>query len=122
MGNNKNKHIRCAECRFAAADKKASDYTQKRCKTCDIRDTCGVCRGCKARGSCKARTNPKLKQSCERRQETVCSRQSLKWEAIQCGCPDSGYYRALLNVTPTGDRQKDVSWHGCPQGERRCGR
>jgi hypothetical protein len=106
---------------FVAADKKASEYTHKHCRACDMRDACEICLGCRERGSCKPRTNPKLKQGCERRLERVCGKQSLKWEAIQCVCDDSEYYRSLLNVTPHGNKQSEVSWKGCYQGERRCG-
>ena len=111
------KHIRCARCRFARQDKKASEYTRKRCGKCELREDCEVCRGCKARGECKARMSPKRKQSCERRLDTLCSRQMLKWPAIQCTNPESEYYRALLNVTPSGDMQDRVTWSGCVCGE-----
>ena len=41
------------------------------------------------------------------------------WTAQQCSNPDSEYYNALLNVTPSGDKQFRITWGGCPCGERR---
>jgi len=116
MGN----HIRCANCRFAQQDKKASEYTQKRCGKCELREDCEVCRCCKTRNDCKARTSPKSKQICDRRLDTICSQQTLKWAAIQCANPESEYHRALLNVTLGGDSQDQVTWVGCPLGEKGC--
>ena len=113
-------HIRCANCRFAQQDKTPSEYTQKRCGKCELRDDCEVCRGCTRRGACKARINPKCKQSCERRLDTLCSQQMLKWPAIQCTNTESEYYRALLNITLGGDKQERITWACCPLGERGC--
>ena len=44
-----------------------------------------------------------------------------KWTAYECGNPESGYHRCLLNVTITGDKQERITWSGCPHGERRDG-
>ena len=115
------KHIKCADCRFARQDVNASEYTQKHCKGCDNRKNCEICSGCEYYDTCKARTNAKLSQGCDRRFENRCSRQTLKWAAIECGCRDSEYYKALLNVTPYGDMEKHITWKGCPFGERGCG-
>lgn len=41
------------------------------------------------------------------------------WTAYECGNPDSEYYKALLNVTPNGDKHSRISWHGCPEGRVR---
>ncbi|MDR3313461.1 MAG: hypothetical protein LBS96_03280 [Oscillospiraceae bacterium] len=38
------------------------------------------------------------------------------WRAIECGNPCSDCYKALLNVSPTGDMQSRVTWRGCPLG------
>ena len=115
------KHIRCANCRFAQQDKKASEYTQKRCGKREHREDCEVCRGCKMHDGCKARISPKCKQTCQRRSDTLCSQQMLKWPAIQCTNHESEYYRALLNITLGGDKQDRITWTGCPLGERGCG-
>ena len=115
------KNIRCADCRYARQDVGASDYTQKRCKSCDDRENCEICLGCPTRGTCEIRRNPKLPQRCDRRFEKLCSCQVLKWAAIECGCSCSEYHKALLNVTPGGDRQTRITWNGCPCGERRDG-
>jgi hypothetical protein len=40
---------------------------------------------------------------------------------VECGNPDSEYHKALLNVTPSGDKQQRITWSGCPCGERRDG-
>jgi hypothetical protein len=116
---NTNKKVRCTNCVYARQDKNASDYTQKRCKTCDKRDDCEICVGCAYCDTCHARTNPKLSQSCDRRFENLCSMQALKWAAIECGNLDSEYHKALLNVSLNGDRQPHITWSGCPCGERR---
>ena len=114
------KHIRCAKCRFAQQDTKASEYTQKRCGKCESRRDCEVCQGCEKRDDCKVYKSLKTEQSCERRLDAICSQQKLKWAAIQCTHPESEYNRALLNVTPSGDPQDRVTWGGCPLGEKRC--
>jgi len=116
------KHIRCADCRYVRQDVSASDYTPKRCKGCDNRENCEICTGCPEREACGARKNARLPQGCERRLEKVCSRQALKWAAMECGNKGSEYYKALLNVTRDGDRQTRVTWGGCEDGERRDGR
>ena len=89
--------IKCADCCFAEIDKKASEYTQKRCGKCECREEC------------------ELKKSDE-----ICEKQLLKWAAIQCICYDSEYHKALLNVSPKGDKQREVTWGGCEYGDRRC--
>jgi hypothetical protein len=119
VGNNGTKNIRCAECEYARPDKKASTYTRKHCKVCDRRDACELCRGCQERDNCKARKNPKLTQSCARRVDTVCPKQTLTWTAYQCTNSDSEYHRALLNVTVHGGMQTEITWCGCAEGERR---
>jgi len=113
--------ISCAVCEYARQDKKASEYSIKHCGKCEAWEDCEVCRGCKKRDDCKARKNQKSKQSCDRRYDTVCSRQTLNWKAIECANPDSEYRRALLNVSPNGDKQSRITWSGCEDGERRCG-
>ena len=62
------KHIKCISCRFATADKKASDSG---------------------------------------------------WTAYECSNPKSEYYKALLNVTPDGDKRIRITWSGCARGERK---
>ena len=91
------KHIRCAECLFAEIDHKASVYSQKRCGKCEKRYTCKI-----------------------RSTDGICEKQTLKWAAIQCVCSDSDYHRALLNVTPHGGMQEEITWHGCKHGVGRC--
>lgn len=118
MGD-KIKQIRCAACEYARQDKKASEYSRKHCGQCDMREDCEICAYCEKRDDCKARLNRKHKQSCERRVEMVCGRQLLKWKAIECANPDSEYHKALLNVTPIGDKQRRVTWSGCPHGEKK---
>jgi hypothetical protein len=111
------KHIRCAKCRFAQQDMQASEYAKKQCGKCETREACEICRGCRRRVDCKARKNPANTQSCERRLDTVCSQQRLKWAAIQCTNPASEFYRALLNVSPNGDMLDSVTWSGCVCGK-----
>ncbi|MGS0745581.1 hypothetical protein ACU70A_06475 [Syntrophomonas erecta subsp. sporosyntropha] len=41
------------------------------------------------------------------------------WTAYECGNSESEYYRALLNVTPNGDKNTRISWSGCAYGERK---
>ena len=41
------------------------------------------------------------------------------WTAYECGNSHSEYHNALLNVTPNGDKQYQISWSGCEHGERR---
>lgn len=38
------------------------------------------------------------------------------WTAYECGNPNSEYYKALLNVTPNGDKQYRITWNGCEGG------
>jgi hypothetical protein len=77
-------------------DKTASDYTPKRCKPCANRD------GCKFKGT-----------------DEICPEQKLKWAAYECGCGESEYFKALLNVSVHGDRLQTVTWSGCEDGEGR---
>ena len=111
------KHIQCASCRFARQDTWASEYTQKRCGKCTLREDCEVCRGCNKRNGCMARKSRKYTQYCERRLNAICSQQKLKWAAYECGNPDSEYYRALLNITKAGDKLDGITWTGCAWGE-----
>ena len=103
------KHIQCAGCRYATVDKNASEYTRKRCKDCELDSgcTCG-------KKECKCGEGCGLKGT-----DAICPKQELKWAAYQCGCSDSEYHKALLNVTPNGDKQECISWSGCEYGERR---
>jgi len=112
--------IICAVCIFARQDRNASEYSVKHCGKCKVRESCEVCSGCKKYDTCKSRKAPNRKQSCERRLDTVCSRQSLKWAAYRCTNSNSEYYKALLNVSPSGDMQSRITWSGCAGGERRC--
>jgi hypothetical protein len=114
-----NEKIKCDDCEYARQDKNASVYSRKTCGKCELWEDCEVCRGCKKRADCKACKNQKNKQSCGRRQDTMCSNQTLVWAAIECANPDSEYHKALLNVTPNGDKQNCVTWCGCSEGERR---
>lgn len=41
------------------------------------------------------------------------------WTAYQCGNPSSVYHLSLLNVTIRGDMQREITWRGCEEGERR---
>jgi hypothetical protein len=111
--------IRCALCEYARQDRKASEYTNKRCGKCEKWADCEVCRSCKKRGDCKARKNQAAKQGCERRGDTVCGMQELRWAAFECTNPDSEYHRSLLNVTVNGDMQRAVTWSGCEEGVAR---
>ena len=104
------KHITCAECRFATVDEKASEYTRKRCKGCDMDSEC----------TCRKRDCMCGKGCAYKNTDDVCPRQELRWAAIQCACSDSDYHRALLNVTKGGDQQEHISWIGCEYGERGC--
>jgi hypothetical protein len=113
--------IKCANCAYARQDKKASTYTKKHCAKCEQWADCPICAGCKKREGCKSRLKQTNKQSCDRRCDAVCSEQTLIWKAVECGNPESEYYKALLNVTPNGDKQLRVTWSGCPCGERRNG-
>ena len=113
--------IRCAACKYARQDKKASEYSVKHCAGCEARDDCEVCRGCKNYKTCAARVNPNKKQSCDRRFDMVCGQQILKWAAFECTNARSEYHKALLNVTVNGDMQNRVTWGGCEFGERAVG-
>jgi hypothetical protein len=42
-----------------------------------------------------------------------------KWMAYECSNPQSEYHRALLNVTPDGEKNIRISWSGCACGERK---
>ena len=105
----KPKYIRCAGCVFTRQDKNASIYSQKRCKDCEMNAGC-TCRkkDCACGKGCKYRKT-----------DEICPKQTLKWAAIECGCSDSEYYRALLNITLSGEPQDHVTWSGCAFGERR---
>ena len=92
------KHIKCADCRFARQDVNASEYTLKYCGKCEHRNGCE-----------------------KRKTDILCEMQTLKWAAIECGCRESEYYKALLNVTPHGDMEETITWKGCSFGERGCG-
>ena len=111
------KHIRCAQCRFTRQDMHSSEYSQKHCRQCEVREDCEICQGCKLYEKCKARASVNKSQGCDRRLENVCSRQELKWAAIQCVNRDSDCYRALLNITIDGDMQDEITWCGCAWGE-----
>jgi len=76
------KRIICNQCEYARQDKNVSEYSVKRCGSCGAWKNCEVCFGCKKRKDCKARKNQKYKQSCERRYDTICGQQTLKWKAI----------------------------------------
>jgi hypothetical protein len=108
--------IKCSDCRYIEVDKKASEYSKKRCKLCDAWENCEVCDGCTKHDKCKARQSQENKQGCGRRFETVCSKQEVKWPAIQCGNPDSEYHRSLLNITPSGEKLTRIAWSGCREG------
>ena len=41
------------------------------------------------------------------------------WTAYECGNKKSEYCRALLNVTPNGEKQVRVTWGGCEEGRMR---
>jgi len=41
------------------------------------------------------------------------------WTAYECGNRGSEYYKALLNVTPKGEKQASISWRGCAEGRAR---
>lgn len=105
----KSNHIRCVDCVFTHQDKNASIYSQRRCKGCELNADC-TChkRDCKCGKGCKYRNT-----------DEICPKQTLKWAAIQCVCPDSDYHKALLNVTPSGEPQEHITWSGCECGERR---
>ena len=111
--------IKCSKCEYAQQDRNASEYSKKRCGVCEVWETCTVCRNCKKRDDCKARKSQSNKQSCDRRYDTICPKQTLIWKAIQCANPDSEYHRSLLNVAPNGDRQDRVTWSGCVEGVER---
>lgn len=40
------------------------------------------------------------------------------WTAYECANGRSEYHKALLNVTPSGDKQHRITWIGCAKGER----
>jgi len=87
-------YIKCAKCRFAQQDNKASQYTLKHCSKCEHRECCKL-----------------------RATDHICEKQALKWAAIQCVNPDSDYHKALLNVSINGDMQDRITWSGCTCGE-----
>jgi hypothetical protein len=112
----KSKMIKCSRCEYAQQDKNASEYSVKHCRKCEKWEDCEICRGCKKADTCKVRTSQSKNQRCERRGENICSQQFCKWAAIQCVNPDSEYHGALLNVSPSGDKQSRVTWSGCCEG------
>jgi hypothetical protein len=46
-------------------------------------------------------------------------RRRVTWTGVECGNPDSDYFKALLNIDVEGNRQIRVTWPGCRHGERR---
>jgi len=40
------------------------------------------------------------------------------WVAMECKNPESVYYHSLLNITPNGSPQEEVTWRGCEHGEK----
>jgi hypothetical protein len=43
------------------------------------------------------------------------------WTAFECGNPESPYSHSLLNVTPHGNKQREVAWSGCIYGVSKVG-
>lgn len=41
------------------------------------------------------------------------------WTAYRCDNPPSLFYNGLLNITKSGEPQKEIVWFGCAHGERR---
>ena len=41
------------------------------------------------------------------------------WKAYECTNADSEYYKALLNVTPHGNKNRRISWSGCDKGSKK---
>ena len=39
-----------------------------------------------------------------------------KWLALECGNPESEYYRSLVNITETGGMRDRPIWTGCEEG------
>jgi hypothetical protein len=107
--------IRCAVCEYAQIDRKASQYTRRKCTDCELNKDC-KCKQksgqCKCGNGCKHRGAP----------DTPCPKQEIKWAAYQCTNTDSEYHKSLLNVSFNGDMQSRITWGGCVEGERRCGR
>ena len=105
-------NTRCIDCRFVRQDKAASEYTKKSCRGCEIDKycTCG-------KKECKCGEGCEFKHTDE-----ICPKQIIKWAAYECGCPQSEYFKSLLNVTQNGDKQPKVSWAGCGQWQRRVGK
>jgi hypothetical protein len=110
------KKIKCADCKFAVVDKNASEYSQKHCKNCPDWENCSLCFGCKFTDNCRSKMNRKNKQTCDRRFENLCSKQTIKWTAFQCNCKNSEYYKSLLNVSNQGAMLDKISWSGCSEG------
>ena len=90
--------IRCADCRYVRQDKAASDYTRKSCGKCEHHKSCVF-----------------------EKTDKICPKQTIKWAAYECGCAESDYFLALLNVTRDGGRLPCVTWRGCEDGVRRTG-
>jgi hypothetical protein len=108
----KQKHIRCAECRYTAVDKNASEYARRTCTDCEHNADCACVKKtgkCKCGKGCKHRKDPDI----------PCPKQQINWAAVQCVNSDSEYFRALLNVSINGDMQSRITWSGCEDGEAR---
>jgi hypothetical protein len=41
------------------------------------------------------------------------------WIAYECSNRKSEFYKSLLNVSPSGDKLKKITWSGCEYGLRR---
>jgi len=103
MVKNKKNQNRCTDCRYVKIDGTASEYTLKRCKNCEYNARC----------TCK-RKECKCGKGCEyRNTDEICPKQIVKWTAFECGCPDSDYYKSLLNVSKGGEKLDSITWTGC---------
>ena len=102
------KKMQCKNCRFARQDKAASEYTKKQCNGCEIDKycTCG-------KKQCRCGEGCEIKHT-----DHICPKQKVKWTAYECGCPQSDYFKSLLNVTPNGDKQTTITWSGCEHWQR----
>jgi len=101
--------LKCAECLYAKQDMVASEYTKKKCKGCEVDSYCT----CKKK-SCKCGEGCEFKYT-----DRICPKQQLKWAAYQCANAASEYHKSLLNVSPNGDKQTEITWSGCKHGKRR---
>jgi len=86
------KHIRCAECRFARADETYGENLVNK-----------ILFG-----------NDWINELC-------CPEMILEddWVAYECGNRNSEYFRSLLNVSVDGDKLPNITWTGCEHGERK---